>query len=255
MKVVILAGGFGTRLAEETEIKPKPMVKIGNMPILCHIMNIYAAYGFKDFIIACGYKGEAIKEFFHNFFYYTSDFIVNLKYGTHNITNSNSPDWQVELIDTGLHTMTGGRLLRLRNSLSVETVMVTYGDGVGNIDIRSLVEFHKSHGKLATVTAVRPPARFGSLKLEDTQVIKFDEKPQSGEGWINGGFFVFEPKVLEYIDGDETSLEREPLERLASDGQLMAYFHDDFWQPMDTLRDKRYLEALWDEGKAPWKVW
>ncbi len=254
MKVVILAGGMGSRLSEETTARPKPMVEIGGKPMLWHIMNIYACHGFKDFLIACGYKGEVIKEYFQNFVIHNSDLFVNLRDGSHKVGTGSTPDWQVGLIDTGLETLTGGRLRRLRPHIGGETFMVTYGDGVGNVDVRALVAFHRKHGKLATVTAVSPIARFGSLHLQGDGVAGFVEKPQTGEGWINGGFFVFEPGVLDYIAGDHTSLEREPLEQLAAEGQLMAYRHTGFWHPMDTLRDKHYLESLWAGGHAPWKV-
>ena len=255
MRVIILAGGLGTRLAEETSVRPKPMVEIGGKPILWHIMNIYASAGFKDFLVACGYKGEMIREYFHNFLIHNSDLIINLRDGSCQVINSNSPDWQVGLIDTGLTTLTGGRLRRMRDWIGEEAFMVTYGDGLANIDVRALVDFHRSHGKLATVTAVSPVARFGSLILHGNVVSQFCEKPQTGEGWINGGFFVFEPAVLDYIGGDQTSLEREPLERLAAEGQLMAFRHANFWHPMDTLRDKQFLDVLWTTGKAPWKMW
>lgn len=255
MKTVILAGGKGTRLAEETETRPKPMVEIGNKPILWHIMQIYACHGFKDFVVACGYKGEMIKEYFYHFCMRSNDYIINLRDGSCNIVNRNGIDWQVGVIDTGLETMTGGRILRLRAWLSGETFMVTYGDGVGNIDIAALLAFHRTHRRLATVTAVRPPARFGGLTLDGDCVSKFSEKPQAGEGWINGGFFVFEPGIFQYLQDDQTILERETLEALASDGELMAFRHDGFWQPMDTLREKQLLETLWQSGKAPWKVW
>jgi len=255
MRVIILAGGLGTRLAEETSVRPKPMVEIGGKPILWHIMNIYASAGFKDFLVACGYKGEMIREYFHNFLIHNSDLIINLRDGSCKMINSNSPDWQVGLIDTGLTTLTGGRLRRMRDWIGEEAFMVTYGDGLANIDVRALVDFHRSHGKLATVTAVSPVARFGSLILHGNVVSQFCEKPQTGEGWINGGFFVFEPAVLDYIGGDQTSLEREPLERLAAEGQLMAFRHANFWHPMDTLRDKQFLDVLWTTGKAPWKMW
>ncbi len=255
MKVVLLAGGCGSRLSEETTVKPKPMVNIGDMPIICHIMHIYGAFGYKDFIVACGYKGDVIKEYFHKIFYHQSDFIVNLADGSHMVTRSNSPNWRVQLVDTGLHTMTGGRLKRLKPFIENQTFMATYGDGVGNIAIDELVDFHQSHGKLATITAVRPPARFGSLVFDGKQVVDFTEKPQTGEGWINGGFFVLEPEVLDYIDSDEMPFERKPLERLAADGQLMSFFHEGFWQPMDTVRDKTNLECLWNSDKAPWRIW
>ncbi len=252
MKVIILAGGQGTRLAEETGSRPKPMVEIGGKPMLWHIMNIYAHYGYCDFLVACGYKGEVIKEYFRNFSVHNSDLFIRLRDGSCQITNSAAPDWNVGLVDTGLMTLTGGRLLRLRNLIGNQTFMITYGDGLADIDVGALLRFHRSHGKLATVTAVSPIARFGSLLLEDHCVIKFAEKPRTGEGWINGGFFVFEPGVLDYIAGDQTSLEGEPLEQLASERQLLAYRHEGFWHPMDTLRDKQFLESLWNSGKAPW---
>jgi len=252
MKVIILAGGLGTRLAEETSARPKPMVEIGGKPILWHIMNLYARHGFNDFLIACGYKGETIKEYFHNYAVHNSDLFLNLKDGTCQVANSLVPDWQVGVVDTGLNTLTGGRLRRLQSFLGNRTFLVTYGDGLANVDLKALVQFHRVHGKLATVTAVSPVARFGSLALNGDRVAAFAEKPQTGEGWINGGFFVFEPRVLDYLAGDQTALEREPLERLADDGQLMAYRHSGFWHPMDTLRDKQMLESLWASGKAPW---
>ena len=255
MKIVILAGGRGTRLSEETVARPKPMVEIGGKPILWHIMNIYASYGYKDFLVACGYKGEMIKDYFHNFFIRNSDYIVDLRDGSLNVVNGSGLDWRIGVIDTGLDTVTGGRILRLNKWIGKETFMVTYGDGLGDIDIRSLVAFHQAHGRLATVTGVRPPARFGGLILNGDAVCEFSEKPQTGEGWINGGFFVFEPGVLGYMTGDGTILEREPLERLAAGKQLMAFCHGGFWQPMDTLRDKELLESLWASGKAPWKTW
>jgi glucose-1-phosphate cytidylyltransferase len=254
MKVIILAGGLGTRLAEETSARPKPMVEIGGKPILWHIMQLYASHGFNDFLIACGYKGEMIKEYFHNYLVHNSDLFLNLKDGYCKVANSTVPDWQIGLIDTGLNTLTGGRVRRLQNLLDNQTFLVTYGDGLADIDLKALLKFHRSHGKIATVTAVSPIARFGSLELNGDCVARFAEKPQTGEGWINGGFFVFEPKVLEYIAGDQTTLEGEPLERLAADGQLMAYRHTGFWHPMDTLRDKQLLESLWASGKAPWKI-
>jgi glucose-1-phosphate cytidylyltransferase len=255
MKVVILAGGRGTRLAEETTTRPKPMVEIGGKPILWHIMKLYGCYGYKEFLIACGYKGEMIKEYFHNYFIHNSDYIIDLRDGTRQVVKSNGDDWKVGVIDTGQETMTGGRLLRLKSWVGGEPFLVTYGDGVGSVDIGSLVEFHKSHGKIATVTAVRPPARFGGLNIEGDQVTEFSEKPQAGGGWINGGFFVFEPEIFNYLVDDKTILERDPLERLAADRQLMAFKHAGFWQPMDTIRDKEFLEECWVSGRAQWKIW
>ncbi len=254
MRVVILAGGLGTRLSEETSSRPKPMVEIGRMPMLWHVMNIYAKHGYHDFLIACGYKGEVIKEYFRNFLAHNSDLFINLRDGSCRVANSSTPDWQIGLVDTGLMTLTGGRLRRLRSFIGDETFMVTYGDGLADVDINALVRFHRSHGKLATVTAVAPIARFGSLQIQGDFVTKFAEKPRTGEGWINGGFFVFEAPVLDYITGDQTALEGEPLERLASEGQLLAYRHEGFWHPMDTLRDKQFLDSLWLTGKAPWAV-
>jgi glucose-1-phosphate cytidylyltransferase len=255
MKTIILAGGFGTRLQEETTLKPKPMVEIGGRPILWHIMKIYAACGHNEFIVALGYRGEVIKEFFLRYYYHQSDLSIHLADGRADVHKGDREDWVIHLIDTGLRTESGGRVKRLAPWLRGETFMMTYGDGVTNVNVRELVAFHRRHGKLATVTAVRPPARFGGLSFEGDLVDRFIEKPQIGEGWINGGFFVLEPGVLDYIEGDETLFEREPLERLAQDRQLAAYRHDDFWQCMDTLRDVRLLESLWQEGRAPWKVW
>ncbi|MHC4469760.1 MAG: glucose-1-phosphate cytidylyltransferase [Planctomycetota bacterium] len=254
MKVIVLAGGFGTRLSEETTGRPKPMVEIGGKPMLWHIMNIYSAHGFSDFLIACGYKGEVIKGYFNHYFIMNSDYVIDLRDGTRDVVNPSGVEWKVGVIDTGFATQTGGRILRLRK-WTEGPFMATYGDGVGNVDITALVAFHRSHGKIATVTAVRPPARFGGLGLEEDRVIEFSEKPQAGEGWINGGFFVFEPGVFDYLHGDESILERDPLERLAEDGELRAFRHEGFWQPMDTLREKQLLEDLWASGKAPWKVW
>ncbi|AXR65034.1 glucose-1-phosphate cytidylyltransferase [Leptospira mayottensis] len=253
MKTVILCGGLGTRLSEETTIKPKPMVEIAGKPILWHIMKIYEHYGFGDFVLALGYKGEVIKDYFLNYHARMSDLTVSLKSGIVDYSNPTAEDWKVQLIDTGALTMTGGRLLRLKNHLK-ETFMVTYGDGVSDVDIRKLVSFHKSHGKLATVTAVRPPVRFGELSISGDQVIRFQEKPQAEEGWINGGFFVFEPEVLNYIEDESMMLERAPLEKLAKLGQLMSFRHPGYWQCMDTLRDKQTLEELWLQNKAPWKL-
>ena len=254
MKVVILAGGYGTRLAEETALRPKPMVEIGGKPILWHIMTIYASHGFSDFLIACGYKGEVIKEYFHNYRIRHNDWTIDLSDGEVRTVLSHVSDWRVGLVDTGLNTMTAGRIKRLEAWLDGQPFMVTYGDGVADVDVRALLEFHQAHGRLATVTAVRPPARFGALEFDGDAVSRFSEKPQVGEGWINGGFFVFQPDVLDYLTSDGEPLERGPLERLAAEGQLMAYRHGGFWQPMDTLRDKQYLESLWESGKAMWKA-
>lgn len=255
MKVVILAGGLGTRLSEETTLRPKPMVEIGGKPLLWHIMMIYASHGFKDFLVACGYKGDQIKEYFHSYVTRSNDYFIDLENGSCDIVSRNGIDWRVGMIDTGLSTMTGGRILRLREWLKDETFMVTYGDGVGNVDIKSLLEFHRDNGKLATVTAVRPPARFGALNLNGDAVCKFSEKSQTDEGWINGGFFVFEPEVLDYLTDDNSILEREALENLAADGELVAFRHYGFWQPMDTLREKQQLEAMCQSGTAPWATW
>lgn len=256
MKVGILAGGLGTRLSEETELKPKPMVEIGGQPILWHIMRYYAGFGFNEFAIACGYKADFIKRWFAEAVTTTGNLTVDFARGEvrPHADTSEQIDWTVELIDTGLPTATGGRIKRLQPYLGDETCMVTWGDGLSNIDLNALAEFHRSHGKLATLTAVRPPARFGHLEIDGAAITEFTEKPQIGEGWINGAFFVFEPGVFDYIDGDDTMFEREPLEGLARDGQLMAYKHHDFWQCMDTVRDKKRLEALWAH-EAPWRTW
>ena len=256
MKVAILAGGVGSRLSEETVVKPKPMVEIGGKPILWHIMKQYAHSGYKDFVIALGYKGEYIKRYIIDYCSLQSDLTVTLRDGgVKKHQNGDLDDWTVNLVDTGLDTQTGGRIKRLAPYLAGGTFLLTWGDGVSTVNIEELVRFHRSHGKLATLTAVRPPARFGHLELDGDVITEFSEKPQTGEGWINGAFFVLEPEVLDYIDGDDTHWEREPLERLARDGQLMAYRHYDFWQCMDTLRDKKLLDELWDSGKAPWKIW
>jgi glucose-1-phosphate cytidylyltransferase len=255
MKVGILAGGLGSRLSEETETKPKPMVEIGTRPILWHILMQYAHHGFSNFVIALGYKGEVIKKYMVDYCALNSNLTINMRTGESMMTGGARPDWMVELIDTGSGTMTGGRVKRLGPHFSNETFMLTYGDGVSDVDLNKLLAFHRSHGKLATMTAVRPVARFGHLEIEGERIVDFSEKPQTREGWINGGFFVLEPRVLDYIDGDETFFEREPLERLARDGQLMAYRHEGFWQCMDTLRDKMNLEEMWRTGRAPWKLW
>jgi len=255
MKVVILAGGLGTRLAEETEIKPKPMIEIGGRPILWHIMRHYAHYNFNEFFIALGYRGEIIKRFFMDYCSLSGSITVDLRYGKVETQDSECEDWVVHLKNTGLETNTGGRIKRLEPWLSDGTFMVTYGDGVSDVNLRDLLAFHRSHGLIATVTAVRPPARFGGLVFDGDRVADFTEKPQIGEGWINGGFLVLEPAIFDYLKGDATSLESDALERLAAERQLAAYRHEGFWQCMDTLRDKRLLEMLWHERRAPWKVW
>ena len=256
MKTVILAGGLGTRLSEETDLTPKPMIEIGGSPMLWHIMKTYATYGFADFVIALGYRPEVVKNFFLNYYYLRNDLTVRIAKGHVEVRDcENGEDWTVSLVDTGIATQTGGRVLRLADWIGGETFLLTYGDGVTDANLADIVAFHRAHGKLATVTAVRPPARFGGLAFSGDLVSEFTEKPQIGEGWINGGFFVLEPRVLDYIEGDDTILEREPLERLAEDGQLVAYRHEGFWQCMDTLRDKRLLESLWESDAAPWKVW
>jgi glucose-1-phosphate cytidylyltransferase len=256
MKAIILAGGLGSRLSEETVLKPKPMVEIGGKPILWHIMNIFSCQGIDEFVIALGYRGEVIKEYFLNFYALNNDITVDLAAGTTTVHDGRQPHWKVHLVETGIHTQTGGRVKRLAHWLGEdETFMMTYGDGVADVDFCRLHQFHRSHGKLATVTTVRPPARFGSIVFEGSRVAQFTEKPQAGEGWINGGFFVLNRPALQYIAGDDTLWERDPMERLAADGQLMAYRHEGFWQPMDTLRDRRLLEELWESGTAPWKIW
>lgn len=256
MKTVILCGGLGTRLSEETVLKPKPMVEVGGQPILWHIMQLYAAHGFNDFVLALGYKGEVIKDYFLNYRSRSSDVSVDLRSGAVEYHGAPAEDWRVAMIGTGAGTMTGGRVKRLEAQLRPHgTFLLTYGDGVSDIDLGAVLKFHRSHGRLATVTAVRPPARFGNLVIEGTQVKEFKEKPQTGEGWINGGFFVFEPGVFDYLDGDATVLEASPMERLAAAGQLAAYQHGGFWQSMDTLRDRQLLEKLAESGTPPWMAW
>jgi len=256
MKVVILCGGRGTRLSEETELRPKPMVSIGHYPILWHIMKIYEHYGYKDFLLPLGYKSEIIKDYFTNYYHRANDINVELKAGHIECSNADGEDWIVRMIDTGQNTMTGGRLLRLESILrSGGTFMLTYGDGVANIDINALINFHKKHGKLATVTAVRPPARFGTMEFDGELVVDFHEKPQTGEGWINGGFFVFESEIFDYLHSDDTILEGDPLESLAREKQLVAFRHTGFWQCMDTVRDRNYLNREWINQNAPWKIW
>jgi len=255
MKVGILAGGLGTRLAEETVIKPKPMVEIGGKPILWHVMKHYARYGYSDFAIALGYKGEYIKSWMKDFSSLHGSMTVKTRTGDITLHDNNSEDWSVDLVDTGDNTNTGGRIKRLKPWMGKGTFMLTWGDGVSDVDLDALLAYHRSHGKLATLTTVRPPARFGHIEFEGDQVTTFTEKPQTAEGWINGAFFVLEPEIFDYIEGDDTQWEKEPLERLAADGQLMAYRHTSFWQCMDTIRDKLLLEKLWQEGDAPWKTW
>ena len=257
MKTVILAGGYGTRLSEETGVRPKPMVSIGGRPILWHIMKIYAAHGIRDFIICCGYKGEVIKDFFASYFLHRSDVTFDLQGNDMQVHRSESEPWKVTLVDTGEDTMTGGRLRRVREHLGSETFFFTYGDGVADIDLTSLLSFHRDQKALATLTAVQPPGRFGAFTLEEgeTKVRHFREKPHGDGAWINGGFFVLEPEAVGFVEGDHTVWEREPMERMAADGCLAAYRHTGFWHPMDTLRDRMYLEELWDGGAAPWRVW
>ena len=251
MKVIILCGGLGTRISEETQMKPKPMVEIGGLPILWHVMKIYERYDFRDFVIALGYKGGAIKDFFLNYASRMNDLNINLRASTTKYISNTTEDWNVSLFDTGQDTLTGGRLLRLKDSIN-STFMLTYGDGVCDVNIEELVKFHKSHDKIATVTAVRPTARFGGMKIENQEVTQFQEKPQAGEGWINGGFFVFEPEIFNYLENDKTILERDPLERLSQESQLMAFQHSGFWQCMDTLRDKNFLEKIYASKQIPW---
>lgn len=256
MKAVILAGGLGTRLSEETTLRPKPMVEIGGKPIIWHIMQIHAVHGVTEFVIALGYKGEMIKEYFLNFFAINNDLSIDLSTGKATIHDGSQPKWTVHLVDTGMGTQTGGRVRRLKKWLgSDETFMLTYGDGVADLNIKDLLEFHRSHGKLATMTSVRSPGRFGRIGFDGDRVREFLEKPESGEGWINGGFFVLSTKALDYIEGDQTIWEHDPVEQLAHAGQLMGFKHFGFWSCMDTLKEKSYLEELWQSGKAPWKIW
>jgi glucose-1-phosphate cytidylyltransferase len=254
MKAVILAGGLGTRIAEESATKPKPMIEIGGKPILWHIMKIYSHHGINDFIICCGYKGYLIKEYFANYLLHTSDMTIDISKNSIELHQKKAEPWRVTLIDTGDSTQTGGRLKRIKDYISDDFCM-TYGDGVGSIDVTSLLQFHKEHGKLATMTAVKPPGRFGALDIESSEVKAFREKPQGDGAWINGGFCVLKPEIFDLIESDDTVWEREPLEQLALKGQLRAYLHNDFWQPMDTLRDRNYLEELWLSNAAPWRIW
>jgi glucose-1-phosphate cytidylyltransferase len=255
MKAIILAGGLGTRISEETAVRPKPMVEIGGMPILWHVMKIYAAHGINDFVICCGYKGYLIKEYFANYFLHMSDVTFDMAHNEMVVHDKKAEPWRVTLIDTGEDTQTGGRLKRVAKYIDGEDFCFTYGDGVANVDISGSIKFHQEHGNLATMTAVQPPGRFGSIDIKGTRIERFCEKPVGDGGWINGGFFVLKSNVLDYITGDDVLWEKEPLEQLASEDQLQAWHHTGFWQPMDTLRDKQALEKLWNSGTAPWKIW
>lgn len=257
MKVVLLAGGFGTRISEESHLKPKPMIEIGGQPILWHIMKEYSSYGFNEFVICAGYKQQVIKEYFANYYLHRSDITFDFTAQNEMVVHNNVAEpWKVSIVDTGLNTMTGGRIKRVRNYIGNDTFMLTYGDGVCDINIKELYDFHKKSGKLATMTAIQPGGRFGTLDIDESNTIeRFSEKRKEDGGWINGGYMVIEPQVIDYIDGDQTVFEREPLERLAAEGQLQAYKHDGFWQCMDTLRDKNLLEELLEQNKAPWKIW
>jgi glucose-1-phosphate cytidylyltransferase len=256
MKAVLLAGGLGTRIAEETDVKPKPMIEIGGMPIIWHIMKIYSHYGIDEFVICLGYKGYVIKEYFQNYFLHMSNVTFDMKTNKMEVHNASAEPWRVTLTDTGLSTQTGGRIKRILPYLGDDREFCfTYGDGVGNVDIKAVIELHRREGRLATVTATQPPGRFGAVNIDGHRVTGFQEKPVGDGGWINGGFFVLSPEIGKYIEGDSTLWEHEPLKNLAADGQLSVYRHDGFWQPMDTLRDKQHLEALWSSGKAPWKMW
>lgn len=256
MKVVLLAGGYGTRISEESDKKPKPMIEIGGKPILWHIMKLYSSYGFNDFVICLGYKGYVIKEYFANYFLHMSDVTIDMSDNSMTVHNQTAEPWKVTLVDTGLNTMTGGRLKRVQQYIGNEQFMMTYGDGVSNVDIESLLKFHNKHGKIGTMTAVQPAGRFGALELDKSdKVLAFKEKPKGDGSWINGGFFVFNHEIFDYIDGDDTIFERKPLESISNKGELFVFKHDGFWQPMDTLREKNMLENLWESKKAAWKVW
>lgn len=255
MKAVILAGGLGTRISEESALRPKPMIEVGGKPILWHIMKAYSAHGVNEFIVCLGYRGYMIKEYFANYFLHTSDVTFDMVHNKMEVHQNSAEPWKVTLVDTGENTMTGGRLKRVAQYLDGEHFCFTYGDGVGDVDITREIAFHKAQGTLATLTATQPPGRFGALNMDQHKIISFQEKPQGDGGWINGGFFVLSPKVIDYIEGDDTIWERGPMERLAAEGNMSAYRHHGFWQPMDTLRDKNYLEELWASGKAPWKTW
>ena len=255
MKAVILAGGLGTRISEETHLKPKPLIEIGGMPLLWHIMKIYSAHGINDFVICCGYKGYMIKEYFANYFLHMSDVTFDIKNNTMDVHKKSAEPWKVTLVDTGLETMTGGRLKKIKKYLDNDSFAFTYGDGISNVDISKLIDFHKSKKTLATLTAVQPPGRFGLLNLQDNGTVNFKEKPLGDGGWINGGFFILEPEVLDYIKNDKTSWEKEPLENIVKTNQLSVFKHTGFWHAVDTLRDKNYLDKLWTSGKADWKIW
>jgi glucose-1-phosphate cytidylyltransferase len=255
MKAVILAGGFGTRISEETYLKPKPLIEIGGMPLLWHIMKIYSAHGINDFVICCGYKGYMIKEYFANYFLHMSDVTFDIQNNTMDVHKKSAEPWKVTLVDTGLETMTGGRLKKIKKYLDNDSFAFTYGDGISNVDISKLIDFHKSKKTLATLTAVQPPGRFGLLNLQDNGTVNFKEKPLGDGGWINGGFFILEPDVLDYIKNNKTSWEKEPLENIVTANQLSVFKHTGFWHAVDTLRDKNYLDELWASGKADWKIW
>jgi len=255
MKAVILAGGYGTRIAEETHLRPKPMVEIGGKPVLWHIMKMYSAHGIDDFVICCGYKGYMIKEYFANYALHVSDVTFDMRSREMEVHQSSAEPWRVTLVDTGEATGTGGRLRRVREHLGSDDFCFTYGDGVSDVDVKKLVAFHKERGTIATVTATKPPGRFGVLTMDDAKIASFEEKPPGDGGWVNGGYFVLSPKAIDYIESDDTVWEREPMERLAQAGELSAFLHEGFWQPLDTLRDKEMLNELWTSGKAPWKVW
>jgi len=255
MKAVILAGGYGTRISEETHLKPKPMIEIGGMPILWHIMKNYSTYGINDFVIPCGYKGYVIKEYFANYFLHMSDVTFDMKNNSMEVHNKHAEPWKITLVDTGINTMTGGRLKRIKSYLDDESFCFTYGDGLSDVKIDELILFHKQNNRFATVTAIQPPGRFGTLNIDSDRVLNFQEKPSGDGNWINGGFFVLEPKIFDYINDDSTVWEQEPLEKLSNENKLSAYKHTGFWHPLDTLRDKNFLEEMWKTGKAPWKKW
>ena len=255
MKAVILAGGYGTRISEETHLKPKPMIEIGGMPILWHIMKNYSTYGINDFVIPCGYKGYIIKEYFANYFLHMSDVTFDMKNNSMEVHNKHAEPWKITLVDTGINTMTGGRLKRIKSYLDDESFCFTYGDGLSDVKIDELILFHKQNNRFATVTAIQPPGRFGTLNIDNDRVLNFQEKPSGDGNWINGGFFVLEPKIFDYINDDSTVWEHEPLEKLSNENKLSAYKHTGFWHPLDTLRDKNFLEEMWKTGKAPWKKW